>query len=84
MCTNRICLKFVYLFIGKQPENPNVKQKVMFWKAYRSYIKREIARLRQAAVSLFRQLFFKGKYGGYKYILISICSYIDLIWFSNP
>ena len=47
---------------GKTPDNPSVKQKIMFWKAYRAYIKSEINRMRQVAVSQFRQLFFKGMY----------------------
>ena len=50
------------LCIGKQPESPSLKQKIMFWKGYRSYIKNEINRLRHVAVSQFRQLLFKGKF----------------------
>ena len=46
---------------GKQPDNPSVEQKIMFWKAYRGYIKRELNRMRQVSVSQFRQLLFKGK-----------------------
>ena len=42
----------------------------MFWKAYRRYIKAEIARQRQVSVSQFRQLLFKGKFQKNIYILI--------------
>ena len=49
------------MFLGKVPEHPSPKEKIMFWKTYRGYIKKEINRMRHVAVSQFKQLFFKGK-----------------------
>ena len=47
--------------IGKLPEVPSLKEKVMFWKTYRHYIKQEIQRMRTASINSFKTLFIKGE-----------------------
>ena len=44
------------------PEKPNVKDKIMFWKAYRGYVKHEINRLRQVSILQLKIAFIKGKF----------------------
>ena len=51
----------IYL-IGKQPEVPSLKQKIMFWKTYRGYVKNEINRMRQVSTNAFKRLFMKGEF----------------------
>ena len=47
-------------FTGKQPEMPSLKDKIMFWKTYRHYIKQEIQRMRTSSINSFKTLFIKG------------------------
>ena len=39
-----------------------MKEKIMFWKTYRRYIKSEINRMRQVATNNFKTQFTRGKY----------------------
>lgn len=46
---------------GKEPVTPSLKEKIMFWKTYRKYIKGEINRMRQVVVSAMKSMFIKGE-----------------------
>ena len=47
--------------IGKEPQIPTMKDKIMFWKTYHRYIKSEINRMRQVATNNFKTNFIGGK-----------------------
>ena len=57
---------------GKQPEVPSLKDKIMFWKTYRHYVKQEIQRMRTSCTNSFKTLFVKGKWNDLSWRMIKL------------